>query len=322
MNDIKDIFAKNLSELRQASGMTQLELGERLNYSDKTVSKWERGESIPDAGMLKQIADVFGVSVDYLLEEISIAEGSLSKKAEFLTKYCNIKQNSSAAWLSTQDVERMCGAPLRLEDFAETYGIVGIDLSQTRDLTACTLIIERGGEFYVFAKFFLPSERIDECTERDGVPYNIYIQRGLLQPSGTNFVDYHDCFEFFRELVEKYRIFPLQVGYDRYSAQYLVKDMAAYGFHMDDVYQGENLTPVIHECDGLLRDRTLQLGSNNVLKAHFLNVGMKQNEETRKIRPVKIDQRCHIDGFVAVIDALTVRQKWYDQIGDRLKNIA
>lgn len=69
MTDIKDIFAKNLSELRQASGMTQLELGDRLNYSDKTVSKWERGESIPDAGMLKQIGDVFGVSVDYLLEE-------------------------------------------------------------------------------------------------------------------------------------------------------------------------------------------------------------------------------------------------------------
>lgn len=69
MNDIKTIFAKNLSELRQASGMTQLELGERLNYSDKTVSKWERGESVPDAGMLKQIGDVFGVSVDYLLEE-------------------------------------------------------------------------------------------------------------------------------------------------------------------------------------------------------------------------------------------------------------
>ncbi len=69
MKDIKDIFAKNLSELRQVSGMTQLELGERLNYSDKTVSKWERGESIPDAGMLKQIADVFGVSVDYLLQE-------------------------------------------------------------------------------------------------------------------------------------------------------------------------------------------------------------------------------------------------------------
>ena len=96
--------------------------------------------------------------------------------------------------------------------------------------------------------------------------------------------------------------------------------MDAYGFHMDDVHQGENLTPVIREMDGLLRDKVLQLGANNLLKAHFLNVGMKQNEETRKIRPVKIDPRTHIDGFVAVIDALTVRQKWYDQIGEQLTN--
>lgn len=69
MNDIKEIFALNLSALRKNEGMTQLELGERLNYSDKTVSKWERGESLPDAGILKQIAEVFGVGVDYLLEE-------------------------------------------------------------------------------------------------------------------------------------------------------------------------------------------------------------------------------------------------------------
>ena len=72
--------------------------------------------------------------------------------------------------------------------------------------------------------------------------------------------------------------------------------------------------------DGLLRDKQLLLGANNLLKAHFLNVGMKQNEETRKIRPVKLEPRTHIDGFVAVMDALTVRQKWYDQIGEQLKN--
>lgn len=76
MKEIKEIFAHNLVELRQAAGMTQAELGDRLNYSDKTVSKWERGESIPDAGMLKQIGDVFGVSVDYLLEEDHRAQTS------------------------------------------------------------------------------------------------------------------------------------------------------------------------------------------------------------------------------------------------------
>jgi phage terminase large subunit-like protein len=166
----------------------------------------------------------------------------------------------------------------------------------------------------------MPENKIDELQQREGVPYRLYVSQGLIKPSGENYVLYEDCFEWFRWLVEEYEILPLQVGYDRYSAQYLIQQMDQYGFHMDDVFQGENLTPVIHECDGLLRDQTLQLGSNSVLKAHFLNVGMKQNEETRKIRPVKIDSRCHIDGFVAVIDALTVRQKWYDQIGVQLMN--
>jgi len=156
--------------------------------------------------------------------------------------------------------------------------------------------------------------------EREGVPYQIYVSQGLITLSGDNFVDYHDCFSWFTRLVEEYEILPLQVGYDRYSAQYLVQDMAQFGFHMDDVYQGENLTPVLNEADGLIRDKTLRIEDNNLLKAHFLNVAMKRNTENRKMRPVKIDERAHIDGFVAVIDALTVRQKWHEQIGEQLKN--
>ena len=70
MNDYKRIIANNITELRKAVPYTQAELAEKLNYSDKAVSKWERGESIPDVIVLKQIADLFGVTVDYLLEEI------------------------------------------------------------------------------------------------------------------------------------------------------------------------------------------------------------------------------------------------------------
>ena len=69
MEDLKRIIAQNLSELRRSASMTQIELAQKLNYSDKAVSKWERGESIPDVAVLKQIADLFGVSVDYLLSE-------------------------------------------------------------------------------------------------------------------------------------------------------------------------------------------------------------------------------------------------------------
>ena len=69
MEDLKHIIAHNLSELRRSASMTQIDLAERLHYSDKAVSKWERGESIPDVGVLKEIADLFGVTVDYLLTE-------------------------------------------------------------------------------------------------------------------------------------------------------------------------------------------------------------------------------------------------------------
>lgn len=69
MEDIKLTIAKNISELRRAREMTQFELAEILAYSDKAVSKWERGESVPDISVLKQIADIFSVTVDYLITE-------------------------------------------------------------------------------------------------------------------------------------------------------------------------------------------------------------------------------------------------------------
>lgn len=69
MKDIKGIISKNISELRQAAGMTQLELAERLNYSDKAVSKWERGESLPDISVLLEIAKLYQVTLDDLVQE-------------------------------------------------------------------------------------------------------------------------------------------------------------------------------------------------------------------------------------------------------------
>ena len=285
-------------------------------YMIDDVEKWndinELRKSNPNLGV--------SVSVDYMLEEIAIAEGSLSKQTEFKTKYCCIKQNSSLAWLPTQVVERASGEELCLKDFKNTYCVGGIDLSQTRDLTSCCVVIERDGELYVFSKFFLPTEKIEEAIRRDGVPYDIYIKRGLLHLSGDNYVDYHDCFNWFRTLVEEYHIYPLQVGYDRYSAQYLVQDMNQYGFHMDDVYQGENLYPVMQEMEGMLEDGKIHIGNNDLLKMHLLNSAIKMNTERGKGKLVKINPKLHIDGCAALLDALTVRQKWYGDIGEQLRN--
>ena len=67
MDELKLIFASNLIRLRNEAGLTQAGLGVLINYSDKSVSKWERAESIPDVGVVKNLAEIFGVSIDYLL---------------------------------------------------------------------------------------------------------------------------------------------------------------------------------------------------------------------------------------------------------------
>ena len=285
-------------------------------YMIDNVDEWNSIEELRKANPNLGVS----VSVDYMLEEIAVAEGSLSKKSEFLVKYANVKQNSSLAWLDAQTVEKASGEPLRLEDFRNCYAVGGIDLSQTTDLTACNVVIEKGGELYVFAKFFLPGEKIEEATARDGVPYNAYIRRGILQPSGDNFVDYRDCFNWFNELVRVYKIFPLKVGYDRYSSQYLVQDMKAAGFHMDDVYQGENLYGVMMEAEGLLRDGKIHIGDNDLLKSHLLNSAIKMSTERGRGKLVKIHPTSHIDGVASLLDAMTVRQKYYSEIGAQLRN--
>ena len=74
MEDVKNVIAKNILELRLLNNMTQLELAEKLNYSDKTVSKWERAESSPDISVLVELADLFGVTLDYMVRSENIDE--------------------------------------------------------------------------------------------------------------------------------------------------------------------------------------------------------------------------------------------------------
>lgn len=285
-------------------------------YVIDDIEKWndinELRKSNPNLGV--------SVSVDFMLEEIAIAEGSLSKKAEFITKYCNLKQNSSLAWLDAQTVDKCFGDPLDLEQFRSSYAVAGLDLSQTTDLTAATLVIEKDGELYVFAKFWLPAEKIDEATARDGLPYQIYIERGLLELSGDNFIDYHDCYNWLTKLIEEYEILPLMTGYDRFSAQYLIQDMERYGFRCDDVYQGDNLWGVLQEMEGLMMDGVVHCGDNDLLKVHLLNSAIKMSVERGRGKLIKLSPNMHIDGCAALADAFCVRQKWYAEIGERLAN--
>jgi phage terminase large subunit-like protein len=287
-------------------------------YMIDDVEKWNTKEELEKSNPNMNVS----VSWEFYKEEIAIASASLSKKAEFLTKYCNIKQNSSIAWLEYLDVMKSTGQQYTLEDFRGCYCVGGIDLSKTTDLTAASIIIERDGKNYVFTRFFMPEARYKVATNEENVPYNLFVEEGFLTISGENQVNYKDVFQWFFELVKKYKIKPLKVGYDRYCANYLVQDMKDAGFHMDDVYQGTNLTPILHSFEGDLKDGNYCLGENRLLHGHLLNVAVDININDSRLKPVKIEKRAHIDGAVSIFDALAVKMKYHNEIGKQLQNKA
>lgn len=286
-------------------------------YTIDDISKWndlnELQKSNPNLGV--------SVSVDYMLEEINIAEGSLSKKSEFITKYCNLKQNSTNAWLPVKVIEKACSdEDFTFEKFKSKYCVAGIDLSQTTDLTSACLLIEDKGELYVISHFWLPAEKLADAISRDGIPYQEMIQQGWLTLAGENFVDYHSVYDWLVKAVQEYELLPLMVGYDRYSAQYLIQDLKAFGFQTDDVWQGTNLTSVLFEMEGLIKDGKVHIGNNKLLKIHLLDSALEHDSRTQKVRLKKAFPKAHIDGVAALSDAFCVRQKWMSELGDRLAN--
>ena len=289
-------------------------------YMIDDIEKWN------DINELRKSNPNLGVSVkpEYLLEEIAVAETSISKQREFLCKYCNVKQNASSAWFNAPTIKKAFGWNYTLADMRDNYALCGIDLSQTTDLTSACVLIERDGIIWCFSHFWLPGEKLTEATARDGIPYEAMIARGFLSLSGDNFVDYRDIYQWMVDLVEQYKIYPLVCGYDRYSAQYLVQDLETYGFHLESVFQGFNLTGIEDNLEGMLRNGTFRCADDNdLLKIHFMDSAQMMESSTSahaRKKLVKISKYAHVDGVAAILDALCMRQNHWAEYGERLKN--
>ena len=207
-----------------------------------------------------------------------------------------------------------------LEDFRHTYALAGIDLSITTDLTAVVVLIQKGDTVWFFARFHMPKNKVEEATARDGIPYRKYIEQGYLIPSGENVVDYRDVENFYTKLVRKYEILPQKNGYDSYSSAYLVQNLEGMGFHMESVKQGSNLTGVIIDLEGMIKDGTLKSAEdNNLMKIHMMDSALKYDETNRR-RLVKVSSTAHIDGMAALLDAMTMRRNYYTGMEHLLRN--
>ena len=292
-----------------------------LLYMIDDPEKWD------DLEELRKSMPGMGESVteDFVRKQIDIAHESIPKEIEFKVKFANLKQNMSTAWLRAEDIEKAFGWRKPLEEIRNHYCVVGIDLSQSTDLTSACLVCEAEGVLWVHSHFWLPKNRLEEATKRDQIPYEIYIKKGFLSLSGEEFINNDDVLAWCMDLVRKYKIFPLMVGYDRWGSQELVQKLNAKSFKTDTVSQGFNLSSVSDTFEGMLREgRIRDMDDNDLLKIHFADSAQQMESNAEQAHPrkklVKISKNAHVDGMAAMLDAMAMRQFKWAELGTRLTN--
>ena len=290
-------------------------------YMVDDAEKWndltELRKSLPGMGE--------SVSEEFIRKEIATAEESIPKAVEVKVKYANLKQNLSTAWLRAEDINKAFGHHLPMEALRNHYCVGGVDLSQTTDLTSACIVTEIDGVLWVHSHFWLPNKRLEEATRRDNIPYEIYIRKGFLSLSGEEFINNDDVLLWFMGLVKDYKIFPLQIGIDRYSALDLIQKLNQKSFHTDTVTQGFNLSNVSDIFEGMLREgRIRDMDDNDLLKIHLADAAQQMESNAEQAHPrkklVKISKNAHVDGCAALLDAMAMRQFKWDQLGKRLMN--
>ena len=290
-------------------------------YMVDDPEKWD------DLEELEKALPGMGSSVPkwFIEREIVTAHESISKEVEFKTKYANLKQSMSTAWLKAEHINSAFGWRKPMEELRNHYVVGGLDLSQTTDLTSACFICEVEGILWVHSHFWLPEKRLEEATKRDGAPYEIYIRKGFLSLSGEEFINFEDVRNWFMDLVKKYKIYPLIIGYDRWSAMETVHELEKKHFKMDSVTQGFNLSSVADTFEGLLREGKIRdMDDNDLLKIHMADAAMKMESGADRAHPrkmlVKISNKAHVDGMAAILDALAMRQFKWNELGKRLEN--
>ena len=294
-----------------------------LIYMIDDANKWddleELEKSLPGLGE--------SVSREFIQKEIITAHESISKEIEFKVKYCNLKQNLSTAWLRAEDINKCFGYPKRtVQEWSGFYCVVGIDLSQTTDLTSACFVVEEDGIIWVHSHFWLPKNRLAEAMKRDQIPYDIYIQKGLLSLSGDEFINTDDVHEWCMSLVRDYKIYPLQIGYDRWGAVEMIQKLERSSFHVDTITQGFNLSNVMDTVEGMIREgRIRDMDDNGLLKIHMADAAQQMESNTDHLHPrkklVKISKNAHVDGMAALLDAMAMRLFKWEELGQRLMNV-
>ena len=252
-------------------------------------------KSNPGLGIIKKWS--------FLRRMIQEAKTSTSKKAFVLAKDFNIKQNNAQAWLTKDIIENEL--TFDMEDLRGCIAIGGADLSETGDLTnGRALIVNPKTKIkYTISMYFIPKSKLDELEKNDKEKFLKWEKEGYLFICDDNEVNQSDVVAWFVSLYKKYKIRCLYTGYDKWQAKAFCNEMKDYGFDLEKIGQGYELSNAMNSVEKDLEKNLLNYNQNPIDKFCLENVMTKWNSEGTKRMPIKIkgSPEMKIDGAVTIL---------------------
>ena len=264
---------------------------------------WEK--SNPLIGIAKQL--------DYMERTVVKMKNDPRAYNNHATKDFNIPKNQEKAFMHFSDYNNE--EAFDLKEIENCYAIGAADLSRVNDLTSALLLVYKPSTdmFYALHKSWIPGDSTDLRTKQEHIPYDIWVDKGFIDESGTNIILHSDVTEWFKKMKHEYRIYPYWVGYDRALSSYWIEEMkqelypSNWKDSLVEVPQGPiTFNTPMHEIKALLQNKKIIFQNDQVLKWSMGNVAEK-SDKGGNIGPDKaFTKNKKIDPFMALLDAYTV----------------
>ena len=278
------------------------ELDAKAEWTDPAA--WFKAN--PGLGRIKKLED--------LVAKVERAKQSPKDLSGILCKDFNIRETRYNAWLDFDSINNE--STFELEDFRGAYAIGGADLTLTTDLTCATVLMMRPEthERCIKQMYWLPEDNFAQRVEQEKIPYDKWLEAGLVRLCKGNTINYSDVTAWFLEIVKEHGITPLWVYYDSWSARYWVEEMEAYGFKMERCIQGaKTLSLPMQNLGADLQAKKVNYNNNPILKWCLTNTGI-QEDRNGNIVPVKNSSaKRRIDGTASLLDAYVGLYEHYNE---------
>jgi len=252
---------------------------------------------------------------DILKNEADKAKQNPLLVKNLLCKDFNIRETSTEAWLTWEELNNT--ATYDLSKLKPRYGIGGVDLSSTTDLTNATVIfmVKDDPTIYVLQMYWLPEELMEQKIKEDKIPYDKWKEQGLLETTPGNRVHYKFVTEWFLKVQNELDIYLPWIGYDSWSATYFVEEMTSYfgKESMEPVIQGKKtLSGPMKALGADLAAKKINYNNSSILKWCLSNV-KADIDKNGNIQPAKTSQRKRIDGFAGLLNAYVTLERHYEE---------